>query len=41
MVIDPTEQKVPMRYAHLSSKVLQDAANAGSVIVPRAAAQAA
>jgi hypothetical protein len=41
MVIDPNEQKVTMRYAHLSSKVLQDAANAGSVIVPRADTKAA
>jgi hypothetical protein len=35
MTIDPTEQTAAMRYAHLSSKVLQDAANAGSVIMPR------
>jgi site-specific recombinase XerD len=34
-ILGHSDPKVTMRYAHLSSKVLQDAANAGSVIVPR------
>jgi hypothetical protein len=36
--VDP---KVTMRYAHLSTKALQEAANAGSVIVPKAQPAAA
>lgn len=40
-ILGHSDPKVTMRYAHLSSKVLQDAANAGSVIVPRGEAQQA
>jgi site-specific recombinase XerD len=40
-ILGHSDPKVTMRYAHLSSKVLQDAANAGSVIVPRADTKAA
>lgn len=40
-ILGHSDPKVTMRYAHLSSKVLQDAANAGSVIVPRVEAKAA
>ena len=36
----PGAPKVTMRYAHLSAKALQEAANAGSVILPRAAPKA-
>lgn len=36
-ILGHSDPKVTMRYAHLSSKTLQEAANAGSVIVPRAA----
>lgn len=35
-ILGHSDPKVTMRYAHLSSsKTLQEAANAGSVIVPR------
>ena len=40
-ILGHSDPKVTMRYAHLSSKVLQEAANAGSVIVPRVVAKAA
>jgi site-specific recombinase XerD len=40
-ILGHSDPKVTMRYAHLSSAVLQAAANAGSVIVPRVVAQAA
>ncbi len=40
-ILGHSDPKVTMRYAHLSSKVLQEAANAGSVIVPRAEAKVA
>jgi integrase len=40
-ILDHSDPKVTMRYAHLSSKTLQEAANAGSVIVPRVEAKAA
>jgi integrase len=41
MLLGHSDPKVTMRYAHLSSKTLQEAANAGSVIVPRVEAKAA
>jgi integrase len=34
-ILGHSDPKVTMRYAHLSSRALQEAANAGSVIVPR------
>ena len=34
-ILGHSDPKVTMRYAHLSSKALQEAANVGSVIVPR------
>lgn len=34
-ILGHSDPKVTMRYAHLSAKTLQEAANAGSVIVPR------
>lgn len=34
-ILGHSDPKVTMRYAHLSSKTLQEAANAGSVIVPK------
>lgn len=40
-ILGHSDPKVTMRYAHLSAKALQEAANAGSVIVPRAAPTAA
>lgn len=40
-ILGHSDPKVTMRYAHLSSKTLQDAANTGSVIVPRVEAKAA
>lgn len=40
-ILGHSDPKVTMRYAHLSSKVLQEAANAGSVIVPRVETKAA
>ncbi len=40
-ILGHSDPKVTMRYAHLSSKALQEAANAGSVIVPRAEPKAA
>ena len=40
-ILGHSDPKVTMRYAHLSSKTLQEAANAGSVIVPRADTKAA
>ncbi len=40
-ILGHSDPKVTMRYAHLSSAVLQAAANAGSVIVPRMEARAA
>lgn len=40
-ILGHSDPKVTMRYAHLSSKTLQEAANAGSVIVPRAEPQEA
>lgn len=36
-ILGHSDPKVTMRYAHLSAKALQEAANAGSMIVPRAA----
>jgi site-specific recombinase XerD len=36
-ILGHSDPKVTMRYAHLSARALQEAANAGSVIVPRAA----
>ncbi len=41
MLLGHSDPKITMRYSHLSSKTLQEAANAGSVIVPRAEAKAA
>ena len=38
-ILGHSDPKVTMRYAHLSSKTLQEAANAGSVIVPRVVPQ--
>lgn len=40
-ILGHSDPKVTMRYAHLSSKTLQEAANAGSVIVPMVNAKAA
>lgn len=40
-ILGHSDPKVTMRYAHLSSKTLQEAANAGSVIVPKVEAKAA
>lgn len=40
-ILGHSDPKVTMRYAHLSSKTLQEAANAGSVIVPRVDVKAA
>lgn len=40
-ILGHSDPKVTMRYAHLSAKALQEAANAASVIVPRAAPIAA
>ena len=40
-ILGHSDPKVTMRYAHLSSKALQEAANAGSVIVPRVESKAA
>lgn len=40
-ILGHSDPKVTMRYAHLSSKTLQEAANAGSVIVPKAEPKAA
>lgn len=40
-ILGHSDPKVTMRYAHLSSKTLQEAANAGSVIVPRQQLEAA
>lgn len=40
-ILGHSDPKVTMRYSHLSSKVLQEAANSGSVIVPRVEAKAA
>lgn len=40
-ILGHSDPKVTMRYAHLSSKTLQEAANAGSVIVPRVMMQEA
>ena len=37
-ILGHSDPKVTMRYAHLNAKTLQEAANAGSVIVPRAEA---
>ena len=34
-ILGHSDPKVTMRYAHLSAKALQEAANAGSVIVPK------
>ena len=36
-ILSHSDPKVTMRYAHLDSKRLQDAANAASVLVPRLA----
>lgn len=41
MLLGRSDPKVTMGHAHLSSKTLQEAANAGSVIVPRGEAKAA
>lgn len=38
-ILGHSDPKVTMRYAHLSAKALQEAANAGSVIVPRVVPQ--
>jgi len=40
-ILGHSDPKVTMRYAHLSAKALQEAANAASVIVPRAAPKVA
>ena len=40
-ILGHSDPKVTMRYAHLSAKALQEAANAGSVMVPRANTNAA
>lgn len=40
-ILGHSDPKVTMRYAHLSAKALQEAANAASVIVPRATPKAA
>jgi integrase len=40
-ILGHSDPKVTMRYAHLSSKALQEAANTASVIVPRATPNAA
>jgi hypothetical protein len=40
-ILGHSDPKVNMRYAHLSTKALQEAANTASVIVPRAAPNAA
>lgn len=40
-ILGHSDPKVTMRYAHLNAKTLQEAANAGSVIVPRGEAKAA
>lgn len=40
-ILGHSDSKVTMRYAHLSCKVLQEAANAGSAIVPRLEGKAA
>ena len=40
-ILGHSDPKVTMRYAHLSAKALQEAANAGSVIVPKVAPKAA
>jgi site-specific recombinase XerD len=40
-ILGHSDPKVTMRYAHLSSKTLQEAAMAASVIVPRVEAKAA
>ena len=40
-ILGHSDPKVTKRYAHLSSKTLPDAANAGSVIVPRVEVKAA
>ena len=40
-ILGHSDPKVTMRYAHLSAKALQEAANAASVIVPRVAPKAA
>ena len=40
-ILGHSDPKVTMRYAHLSAKALQEAANAGSVMVPRANTKAA
>ena len=40
-ILGHSDPKVTMRYAHLSSRTLQEAANVASVIVPREGAQAA
>ncbi|MDM4766167.1 site-specific integrase [Pelomonas sp. SE-A7] len=39
-ILGHSDPKVTMRYSHLSTKALQDAANAASVLVPRASAAA-
>ena len=38
-ILGHSDPKVTMRYAHLSSRALQEAANAGSVIVPKVMAK--
>ena len=40
-ILGHSDPKVTMRYAHLSARALQEAANAASVIVPRVGAKAA
>ena len=39
-ILGHSDPKVTMRYAHLSARALQEAANAGSVIVPKVTAKA-
>lgn len=41
LILGHSDSRVTQRYCHLSSKTLQEAANAGSVIVPRVEAKAA
>ena len=40
-ILGHSDPKITMRYAHLSAKTLQEAANAASVLVPQLPAKAA